>query len=137
MLFAPPMLYEVRKTAKELNIPTDHLFVVDDSRTGESTPDGIRHWCYLLDTPGSDLYQWRRGCRRSSRKRQQRFFFFQAWRLAEFYPFVTGFQLTHVGDNGCIQVSAKNTQWHHWVTGIFLVVPRYVLCHVFARYALC
>lgn len=73
MLFAPPMFDEVRKATKELNISTDRLFVVDDSRTGESTPDGIRQWSYLLETPGGDSYQW--GCRHRSRKRPRRCFF--------------------------------------------------------------
>lgn len=52
------MLDEVRKAAKELNIPTKRLFVVDESFNGSSTSDGIRHWSYLLDTPGGDAYQW-------------------------------------------------------------------------------
>lgn len=58
MLFAPSMLDEVRNVAKELNIPTARLFVVDDSRARKCTPYGIRHWSYLLNAPEGGSYQW-------------------------------------------------------------------------------
>lgn len=61
VLFAPEDIDTVCAAAKELGIPRERLFVVDESLTG--TGDyyetcGVKHWSHLLDTPGGDTYEW-------------------------------------------------------------------------------
>ncbi|KAL6237916.1 hypothetical protein BDW75DRAFT_248354 [Aspergillus navahoensis] len=47
--------------AEVLGIPRERLFIVDESPTGSGIlQDDVRHWSYLLDTPGGDLYEWPR-----------------------------------------------------------------------------
>jgi acyl-coenzyme A synthetase/AMP-(fatty) acid ligase len=42
-----------------LGIPHERLFIVDESLGGRETLEGkVRHWSYLLNTPGGDLYEW-------------------------------------------------------------------------------
>jgi acyl-coenzyme A synthetase/AMP-(fatty) acid ligase len=61
ILFAPQDLEIVRAAAKEVGIPDKRLFIVDEAL---HDPDetygagGIRHWSYLLDTPGHEIYEW-------------------------------------------------------------------------------
>ncbi|OJJ08370.1 hypothetical protein ASPVEDRAFT_394821 [Aspergillus versicolor CBS 583.65] len=60
VLFAPGDIDTVYAAAKELGIPTERLFVVDEALTGNGNYgiDRVRHWSYLLDTPGGDTYKW-------------------------------------------------------------------------------
>lgn len=60
VLFAPGDIDIVCAAAKELGIPTERLFVVDEALTGNGNCgiDRVRHWSYLLDTPGGDTYKW-------------------------------------------------------------------------------
>ncbi|KAL4982977.1 AMP-binding enzyme [Aspergillus falconensis] len=51
----------VLSAAGILGIPRGRLFIVDESLSGSATlQDEVRHWSYLLDTPGGDLYEWPR-----------------------------------------------------------------------------
>lgn len=60
VLFAPGDIDIVRTAAKELGIPRERLFVVDEGLTGNGDYEacGVNHWSYLLDTPGGDTYAW-------------------------------------------------------------------------------
>lgn len=60
VLFAPGDIDIVRTAAKELGIPRERLFVVDEVLTGNGNSEtcGVNHWSYLLDTPGGDTYTW-------------------------------------------------------------------------------
>ncbi|KAJ0422017.1 AMP-binding enzyme [Aspergillus carlsbadensis] len=63
ILFAPQDLETVRAAAKELGIPDERLFVVDEVlQNPEQTccAGAVRHWSYLLDTPGRETYEWPR-----------------------------------------------------------------------------
>ncbi|KAL4740230.1 AMP-binding enzyme [Aspergillus similis] len=51
----------VLDAAGVLGIPRERLFIVDESLCGSETLEGkVKHWSYLLDTPGGDLYEWPR-----------------------------------------------------------------------------
>lgn len=62
VLFAPQDLKVVCTAAAQLSIPNERLFIVDETLGGEHTRNpeeaGFRHWSYLLNTPGGDIYEW-------------------------------------------------------------------------------
>ncbi len=60
VLFAPEDIDIVCTAAKELGIPRERLFVVDETLTGNGDyyeTCGVKHWSHLLDTPGGDTYE--------------------------------------------------------------------------------
>ncbi|PWY71351.1 AMP-binding enzyme [Aspergillus eucalypticola CBS 122712] len=64
ILFAPQDRKLVCVAAARLSIPSERLFMVDESFGGvntEGSDDGaFRHWSHLLNTPGGDDYEWPR-----------------------------------------------------------------------------
>lgn len=114
ILFAPPVLDEVRAAAQHLKIPTEHLFMVDDSFTGSSTSDGIRHWSYLLDTPGGASYQWPRLSAQESKEITA--VLFQTSGLVHYSSTSSRYYklLTFHQHNGHTQVGTKNAPWADW-----------------------
>ncbi|KAL4997379.1 AMP-binding enzyme [Aspergillus recurvatus] len=63
VLFSPEQadVEAVLGAAGVLRIPSERLFIVDESLSGNGAlRDEARHWSYLLDTPGGDLYEWPR-----------------------------------------------------------------------------
>ncbi|KAL4973577.1 hypothetical protein BDW66DRAFT_101234 [Aspergillus desertorum] len=63
VLFAPGQTdaEAVLGAAAALQLSREKLFIVDESLSGGGTLEGgVKHWSYLLDTPGGDLYDWPR-----------------------------------------------------------------------------
>ncbi|GKZ33151.1 hypothetical protein AbraIFM66950_002935 [Aspergillus brasiliensis] len=64
VLFAPQDRELVCTAAASLSIPSERLYMVDESlggQNGEGLDDGgPRHWSHLLTTPGGDDYEWPR-----------------------------------------------------------------------------
>ncbi|KAL4745423.1 hypothetical protein BDW72DRAFT_211451 [Aspergillus terricola var. indicus] len=61
VLFSPERedFLTVLDAAGVLGIPRERLFIVDESLdSSETLKDKVKHWSYLLDTPGGDLYEW-------------------------------------------------------------------------------
>ncbi|KAL3461675.1 acetyl-CoA synthetase-like protein [Aspergillus heterothallicus] len=61
VLCAPQDADIVSQAAKELGFSHLRLFVVDESLQADHCAcqnGGIRHWSYLLDTPGGETYEW-------------------------------------------------------------------------------
>ncbi|GKZ26833.1 hypothetical protein AbraIFM66951_003574 [Aspergillus brasiliensis] len=64
VLFAPQDRELVCTAASRLSIPSQRLYMVDESLGGQynedSDEEGPRHWSHLLTTPGGDDYEWPR-----------------------------------------------------------------------------
>jgi hypothetical protein len=61
VFFAPQHLDRVRAAAAQAGVPTENLFVLDSSTTGEAVAGGaIRHWSSLLDLVNGPTFEWRR-----------------------------------------------------------------------------
>lgn len=61
ILCGPKDLPRVIDAASQVGIPSEHIFVVDESVLDTGSGNGqVRHWNWLLNAPGGEKYVWPR-----------------------------------------------------------------------------